>query len=225
MTDLRAAHGELRDGVGPIGQSVVTGNYSAIQLLSDHNTKDDAAYLKWLATRTKSQIRVHNSQLTGPTEFGEIFEAAASVIRDVKRDLGDKVRFTYHLSPGTPAMAAVWILLSKTIQPAELIESSLEKGVRSVALPFDISAEYLPDIARGQSETITRITQGLPPEAPEFDEIVHRCKAMKHVIAQARRLAAFDVPVLIQGESGTGKELLARAIHASSAEVRSLCTC
>jgi transcriptional regulator with PAS, ATPase and Fis domain len=65
-------------------------------------------------------------------------------------------------------------------------------------------------------ENLILLTQGLPPEAPEFDSIIHRCGAMKRLVAKARKVAIFDVPVLILGESGTGKEILARAIHASS---------
>lgn len=38
-----------------------------------------------------------------------------------------------------------------------------------------------------------------------------------HVIAQIRRIATFDVTVLIGGETGTGKELGARAVHYLSA--------
>ena len=110
-------------------------------------------------------------------------------------------------------MAAVWIVLAKTTHPAELIESSVQDGVRTVSFPFDLAAEYLPHINDAQ---IVRLTQGLPAEAPEFEAIIHRCQAMKTEIARARRLAVHDVPVLIQGESGTGKELFARAIHASS---------
>ncbi len=34
-----------------------------------------------------------------------------------------------------------------------------------------------------------------------------------HVIAQIRRVAKFDVTVLVGGETGTGKELAARAVH------------
>ncbi len=55
---------------------------------------------------------------------------------------------TFHLSPGTPAMAAVWIILAKTRFPAELIESSIQHGVRTASIPFDISADFLPDLLR-----------------------------------------------------------------------------
>jgi transcriptional regulator with PAS, ATPase and Fis domain len=213
MTDLKVARGELGDSLGPIGQAAKTRTFSGIHLLSDHDRKADASYLRWLSSQTKVPTKIHKVKLSGPTEFGEIYEAAVSVIQRVKKEVGMNVSFAYHLSPGTPAMASVWILLAKTSEPAELIESSPEKGVRTVSMPFDIAAEYTPVMVRQQDDEITRITQGLAPEAPEFDEIIHRCKPMKRVIAQARRLADHNVPVFIQGESGTGKELLARAIH------------
>ena len=83
-------------------------------------------------------------------------------------------------------------------------------------MPFDIAAANADDESRYPDDEILKMTRGLPPESPEFASIIHRCKAMERVIAQARRLAVHDVPVLIQGESGTGKELFARAIHTSS---------
>ena len=46
-----------------------------------------------------------------------------------------------------------------------------------------------------------------------FDEIVGKSDALKHVLAQAEQVANSDCTVLIMGETGTGKELLARAIH------------
>src|SRR5262249_29394064 len=55
-----------------------------------------------------------------------------------------------------------------------------------------------------------------PPENPGFQDIVYRSRQMEQVIELARRVAAHNVPALIEGESGTGKELMARAIHESS---------
>ena len=43
-------------------------------------------------------------------------------------------------------MAAVWIILSKTRFPAELIESSSQHGARTASVPFDMSADFLPDL-------------------------------------------------------------------------------
>src|SRR5689334_4651327 len=128
MTDLKAARGELGDSLGPIGQAVKTRAFSVVHLLSDHDRRDDASFSTWLAHQTSVSPTIHKFKLSSPTEFGEIYEAALSVIQRAKEQLGSTPIFAYHLSPGTPAMASVWILLAKTSQPAELIESSPEKG-------------------------------------------------------------------------------------------------
>ena len=113
-------------------------------------------------------------------------------------------------------MAAIWILLAKTRYPATLIESSREQGVREVSIPFALSAEFFPSVDKQADEVLSRLMQGMPPEAPAFTAIIHRCAAMRRTVVMAHRFALRDVPVLIQGESGTGKELFARAIHQAS---------
>ena len=52
----------------------------------------------------------------------------------------------------------------------------------------------------------------LPPETVIFG----RSPAMQALRQKVEKVAATDVPVLIQGESGTGKEILARLIHLRS---------
>jgi two-component system, NtrC family, response regulator AtoC len=54
--------------------------------------------------------------------------------------------------------------------------------------------------------------EDLPPEAIIFGQ----SPAMQTVRQKVRKVAASNVPVLIQGESGTGKTVLARYIHAHS---------
>ncbi len=49
-----------------------------------------------------------------------------------------------------------------------------------------------------------------------FEDLVGRDAAFLDVVADARRVAVADVPILLTGESGTGKELLAQAIHNAS---------
>ena len=217
-TDLKASQGALESGLGPIGQAARARRFTHVVLISNYNKEEENRFVTWLKGITSAEIFKYHMELSSPTDFKEIYEAAIKVISDSEKKIGAKeLHKTYHLSPGTPAMAAVWIILSKTTHPAELIESSQERGVKTISLPFEISADYVPDILRPADEDLLSLTQGLPPESPEFGIIVHRCKQMKRLIAQSRRLAVYDVPVLIQGESGTGKELFARAIHTSSA--------
>lgn len=49
-----------------------------------------------------------------------------------------------------------------------------------------------------------------------FDNLVAVSSSMQQVVAQARKLALLDAPLLIVGETGTGKDILARACHLSS---------
>jgi len=213
-TDLRAS--ETQDLVehGPILGAAKAMPFDSVHLLSDHPTSKSSAYVKWLEGETNTSVTLHPAKLTSPTSHEEIYRAATQVIQSV-RSAHPEADLTFHLSPGTPAMAAIWLLLAKTHFPARLIESSREQGVQEVNIPFELSAEFVP-VAKEADEALARLMQGLPPETPAFTAIVHRCATMKRTVAMAHRLALRDVPVLIQGESGTGKELFARAIHQAS---------
>jgi len=215
-TDLRSAEGAGDPGAGPIAQALTDRAFEAVRLLSDHPVETTTRYVEWLKSQGARRIDVSQVSLSGPTHFGDIYERAVAATEQVRKEYGPDVSLTFHLSPGTPAMAAVWIILAKTRFPAELIESSREHGVRTASVPFDISADFIPDLLRRPDEALERLSASLPPEAPEFSSIVHRSQVMRRVITRARLVAPRAVPVLIEGESGTGKELLARAIHRAS---------
>ena len=184
-----------------------------IHLLSDFPPADGKAYAKWLGSHVASKIEIHPAKLSSPTNFAEIYEAATNVLTKL-HEIAHQL--TFHLSPGTPAMAAVWILLAKTTWPARLIQSSLESGVQEASVPFDIAAEFIPALIKQSDDRISALALGSPSDSAEFSNIVHRSPVMVRVIAQAKRIAIRSIPVLIEGESGTGKELMARAIHAAS---------
>jgi DNA-binding NtrC family response regulator len=214
-TDLRAAEGSGDHGTGPILSAAAALPFVAVHLLSDHGEAETDAYADWLRTQINGSVITHLVKLTSPTSFEEIYRAAIHVVQGVASEPPSKA-LTFHLSPGTPAMAAVWILLAKTRYPAVLIESSREQGVKTSHIPFELAAEFVPGPDQQADAALARLMQGLPPETPEFSAIVHRCAAMQRTVAMAHRLALREVPVLIQGESGTGKELFARAIHQAS---------
>lgn len=215
--DLRAPEDEEDLGVGPIAQALMSREFDRAFLITDHQRENVRFYFRWIRKRFQHvNLQLLHEALSGPTEFGEIYVAAVRSCETALTEADEDTSLTFHLSPGTPAMAAVWIILAKTRFPAELIESSKQHGVRTASVPFDISADFLPDLLRRPDEELERLSAGLPSEAPEFEAIIHRGPAMRRVVLRARRVAPRSVPVLIEGETGTGKELFARAIHQAS---------
>jgi len=219
-TDLDASTGVDAVGLGPVAQAVAQAiearSYDEVVLLNNWEQAKAKSYVAWLKEKTASKIILHQIKLSGPTNYREIYQAATKAISEKLEEYGPDTNLAYHLSPGTPAMAAIWVLLAKTKFPAKLIESSKEQGVCPVEIPFDISADFIPDLLRRQDKTIAGLAAGLTIEAPEFDDIIHRSEVMQRVVLMARRVASRSITVLIEGESGTGKELFARAIHKAS---------
>lgn len=170
-TDLRCASQNGSNGFGPIGQAVHELSFDEIHLISNLSEADNALFVDWLGSLVEAPIQCHSKSLSGPTQFGEIYKAATEVLSSLVESHGPDLRLTFHLSPGTPAMAAIWILLAKTIFPAELIESSVQEGVRSASVPFDIAAEFLPELLRGSDDQLARLAASLPPESAGFKSI------------------------------------------------------
>lgn len=212
-TDILAGQGHPDVGLGPVAQALEQKKYKRLVLLSNYPSEESESFHGWIASRNpETIIDIRRIELSGPTCYKDIFQGAVQVLLDIKEKYPE-AGLTFHLSPGTPAMAAVWIILARTRFKAGLIESSRDHGVREVDFPFDLSAEFLPDTARQKDARLEHFSAALPPLEPAFEDIVHRCQAMQRVMHKAGKVSFRTVPVLIEGESGTGKELLARAIH------------
>jgi DNA-binding NtrC family response regulator len=207
-TDLNCAERDDPDNLGPIAQAFKASAYSKAIFLDNYRNARIDTFRHWLHAKTGIDLEVHSISLTSPTNHKEIYEAARKLVADV-RSRYPNADLTFHISPGTPAMALVWLLLAPSCG-AKVIESSKEQGVQGVQFPFEIAAYFLPD------KDLTRLAVDASPVHPAFADILHQSAIMHKVVAQAQRIAPRDVTVLIEGESGTGKELFARAIHGAS---------
>jgi DNA-binding NtrC family response regulator len=221
-TDLRAPDAHDKEDLGPIAQALKARQFDAALLLANQERSSVEKYERWLRAGVASQIRrkltVIPVELSSPINFDEIYTAVIRHLDPALRALAEQPELTFHLSSGTPAMAATWVILGKTRYPAELIQSSRQKGVETASLPFDISLspEFFADVLRNPDKKLEKLTAGTPDAFSQFGDIIYRGEAMQTLVDRAKRAAPRSVRVLIEGESGTGKELLARAIHNAS---------
>lgn len=212
LSKVAAGASTLFEG-GPIASTLAAHEFDEVELLYNYPQEKVESYLAWLSAKTKANVSARYVPMTSPTNFSEIYQAARSLIlaqQDQQRDI------SILLSPGTPAMQAVWILLGKTACEATFFESSLEQGPRQVDIPFELAAEYLPVASQFDDKKLTDISISRVPINAAFESIITRNPTIELLKARAQLLSDRNVPVLIYGETGTGKELFARAIHNAS---------
>jgi transcriptional regulator with PAS, ATPase and Fis domain len=213
--DLSAIDSTDAEGqaLGPIAATLKAQAFDAIELLYNYPEDQVKPYLAWLNKQVATPIHAQAISLSSPINFGEIYVAAN---QHLARLVAEGSQLSILLSPGTPAMQAVWILLGKTRYPSQFYQSSREQGVQQVDIPFELSAEYVPAAKNLGSSKISQLAEASAPINAAFDNIITRNPHMQTLKAQAQILAERKVPVLIYGETGTGKELFARAIHNAS---------
>jgi len=220
--DVRAPDAEDKSNIGPVAQAIEARPFDRVLLLADQEKPVLRKYESWLRAKIAGKAGVTLSfervELRSPTNFDEIYTAVTQTLEKTLREFREQPQLTFHLSPGTPAMAAIWVILGKTRYKAELIQSSRQKGVETASVPFDIalSPEFVTDVLRMPDKQLEKLSAGSSDEASRFGDMIYQGAAMQRLVNRAKRAAPRSVPILIEGESGTGKELLARAIHQAS---------
>lgn len=212
--DLRAIDS---DRPGPIASTLKSESFDQLVFLYNYPEKEVKPYLDWLSTQSDTPTEAYFIKLKSPIDFGDIYKAANNQLHTLSQDSSNQLNIL--ISPGTPAMQAVWILLGKTQYPVSFYQATLEQGVQLVNIPFDIAAEYVPEMSAKKGKQLQQLALGQVPVNAAFDDIITQNPQMENLKAQANMMAQRDVPVLIYGETGTGKELFATAIH--NASVRS----
>lgn len=165
-----------------------------------------------------SSIRVHVEAWTGddPTDHRGIFEFLREKIPQLRRQFPSR-ELVIHISPGTPSMQTIWVLMAETgfIEPPfRLVKSyrKTERRGRPAAVPVEIGIETFYKVYR-----TTRPAQMASDEQGiAWDPAKFRTPRMRSLFVEARRFAQLNVPVLLLGERGTGKTTLAGWIRLHS---------
>ena len=161
--------------------------------------------------RRDPSIRVHLVPWVAddPTDHRAIFEFLQSALPGLRRGFAEKT-LVVHISPGTPSMQTIWVLMAETgfVEPPFLVVKSyrkVEKGLHPLVVPVHLDIEtfykaYKAARPRQASSEDQRLV---------WDPARFLTDAMRSLFSEARRFAQLNVPVLILGERGTGKTTLA----------------
>jgi DNA-binding NtrC family response regulator len=197
------------NGAGPVKALIELETFDEVHLLSDYPLEITKPFSKWLGCKSK----LHRLSPKNPSDHGEILRLVRPLLESLELSKDELINF--HLSPGTPAMAAIWILLAKSLFPATLYQTYGGKAWIT-EIPFDITVDVIPQLMRDPDRFWQHLQVQSPQEIGGFERIVGDSPALRTAVGRAQRAAIHEVPVLILGESGTGKEMFADAIHKAS---------
>lgn len=161
---------------------------------------------------------VHREPWNGedPTDHRTLFDFLRQKLPELRRRFRGR-ELVFHISPGTPSMHTVWVLMAETgfvDAPFTVVKSyrRSERRGRPAVVPVELGIETFYKVYKASR----------PREVGSEDQVVlldprrFQSDAMRRVFAEARRFAQLKVPVLIRGERGTGKTTLAGWIRSSS---------
>ena len=151
-----------------------------------------------------------------PTDHREVFEFLRNKLPEIRRRFRGR-ELVLHISPGTPSMHTVWVLMAETgyVEPPFKVVKSYrrsERGDRPAVVPVELGIEtFYKTYRASRPRQLSSEDQGVIWDPSRF-----RTDAMKRVYTDARRVAPLNVPVLIRGERGTGKTTMANWIRSNS---------
>ena len=192
---------------GPVKIAISQKKFDRVILLCNYDAPD---LMEQYRQYCGEHITIIHTPIANPTDYRAVYCAVLDVV-EANCAWGDELH--YLLSPGTPAMAAVWVLLGKTKFPGKFLQT-YNNDVSYTEIPFDMTADLLPDLLNKTD----RLIENLPDvsQVAGFEDIVGNSPAIRETVLRASKAAMHSVPVLITGESGTGKEMFARAIWKAS---------
>lgn len=156
-----------------------------------------------------------------PTDHQAIFAFLRERLPQIRQQFKGR-ELVLHVSPGTPSMHTIWVLMAETgfiEQPFTLVKSyrKRDRHGRPAVVPVELGIETFYKAFRASvPRQVASEDEGVIWDPSRF-----QTDRMKAIYAEARRFAQLNIPVLIRGERGTGKTTLAAWIRANSPFQRS----
>jgi len=182
---------------------------------SFERSRQVAAQTRQAVLEARPQLGVLLEEWPGqdPTDHKAIFDFLRKRMPIIRKQYEGQ-ELIIHVSPGTPSMHTVWVLMAETgfiDAPFQVVQSYRagegSKSVVPVRLGIDTFfkryAESRPAVSLGEEQTV-------------FWDIRHFSPRLQSLYREAQRYAHLNVPVLLLGERGTGKTTIASWIRLHS---------
>ena len=151
-----------------------------------------------------------------PTDYKALFAFLSDHLPALRERFAGR-ELLIHISPGTPAMQTLWVLMAETGYvrgPLTMVKTVREQHRKggAAAVPVTLGLDTLlkafrqshPAHTSGEDEDVT------------WDPSEFNSDALRRLYDQARRVAQVRAPVLLLGERGTGKTTMASWIRLNS---------
>lgn len=181
----------------------------------EHSAVDDTVAV---LREIRPGIRLHLVEWPGddPTDHRGIFEFLREAIPNIRRQFAGR-ELVIHVSPGTPSMQTIWVLMAETgfvEPPFQLVKSyrKTERRGRPAVVPVELGIETFYKVYKAARP----LQVASEEQVIVWDPEKFRTETMRRLFIEARRFAHLNVPILILGERGTGKTTLAGWIRLHS---------
>ncbi len=152
-----------------------------------------------------------------PTAHAAIRPFAEAALLRVRDDNPEAI-VVIHLSPGTPAMHAVWLTLGSTgflSGQVRLIQTADQRGLAAGQPPVQI-VQFDLDTWLRHYRTARPEKTGGDDDGHVWDPARVKSAALREALSRLEEWAPLRVPVLLVGERGTGKTTLANFLRSMS---------
>jgi len=101
---------------GAVALAVQQLNPDKIVLLNNFSKETIQHFTEFLNQSTASPVEIVQVSLSSPTRHEEIYPVVLQTVKNIRNEYPE-AELIFHLSPGTPAMHAVWMLMPKHRYP------------------------------------------------------------------------------------------------------------
>ena len=202
-----------KNKVGPIISSINHYKFNNLILLTN-NLDDHESYSSWIKDNYKIDVKIFTNNLKNPTDISEIYNLTRKVLLESNVSELDYSDIFYHLSPGTWAMAFVWLLISQSEFPGILIKSSFfnkKEKVEEVEIPFEVSSRWIKNITSKQGQGIIEVNRNFNKNS--LLSFSWQSFKMVKLLKRINIISKHCLPTCVFGSNGTEKDAVAKTIH------------